>query len=100
MSVRATCPERAPASRRVAIHTVARAQVRIVTRAVPVPGTQVARRRRWVKHQQPGGRVVSWPGRERLGWGARFRDDRDLTGLKLALVGTVLLIVMALEVPW
>lgn len=98
--------------------------VRLVAHAVAVPGARVAVRRRWVKprtnltakmvrsaglypsglygvkHRQPSERRVVWPGRSRQGWWSRFADDRDLTGMKLALVGVLLLIVMALEVPW
>jgi len=61
------------------------ASVRIVAHAVAIASPQVLRRRPWVK---------------RSGWFARFEDDRDLTGLKVAIVGFVIVIVMLLEVPW
>jgi hypothetical protein len=97
--------------------------VRIVTHAVAIPLPQVVRRRRWVKYHQPVERVrlprasvnesrgpeparrgpakvSAWPGPSRSGGFARFEDDRDLTGLKVAIVGLVIVIVMLLEVPW
>jgi hypothetical protein len=86
--------------------------IRILTQAVAVPGPQVVRRRRWVKPHQPvervrpepahrgAARAIAWPGSSRSGWLARFQDDRDLTGLKVAVVGLVIVIVMLLEVPW
>ena len=52
-----------------------------------------------VKHRQPEPRGRSWAGNTRPRWWARFQDDRELVGAKLALVCAMLLIVMALEVP-
>lgn len=73
--------------------------VRVVVQAVAIPAGRVAPRRRWVKHRQPGARELARSGSARLRWWARFQDDRDLVGVKLALVCAMLLIVMALEVP-
>ncbi len=61
---------------------------------------RVAPHRRWVKYPQPGASVIAWPGRIHRSWWARFSDDRELAGLKLAVIAAVVLIVMALEVPW
>jgi hypothetical protein len=102
--------------------------MRIVTHAVALPGPR--RRRTnvraqmaqpvglsrsglyGVKHHQPvervcpeparrgPARVIAWPGPARSGWFARFQDDRDLIGMKAAIVGLTILIVMMLEVPW
>lgn len=86
---------------------------RVVTHSVVLPRSRTGRRRlrlsrsNGVKHRQPVGRASTarlgipvWPGQIRSGWIARFDDDRDLTAIKVALIGIAVLIAMALEVPW
>ncbi|HEY3249405.1 MAG TPA: hypothetical protein VGK88_14090 [bacterium] len=61
---------------------------------------RVAPHRRWAKYPQPDAQVIAWPSRRARTWWARFADDRELAGLKLIIVGILVLAVMMLEVPW
>lgn len=73
---------------------------RVVTQSVVLPRPHTSRRRLrlsgsdGVKQRQPVERGSA------AGWIARFDNDRDLTAIKVALIGAAVLIAMALEVPW
>ncbi|OLC29582.1 MAG: hypothetical protein AUH31_06485 [Armatimonadetes bacterium 13_1_40CM_64_14] len=67
-------------------------------RAVAIRGTKSARLRVLPRTLSAPAAETTW--RPRLSLMARLLDDHDLVNVKLVLVTLLLIVAMALEVPW